>query len=289
MLLSGGFERPLKRLVALLDEAEHSTVDSTVDSQSAKRQFVFAAATMHASGKLTPGETLKLGFPNAVWLSGARLHKPPGQLAHVWREVSSEEDAAAVFDALSAQGSAEKTLVFVNTASSATRLAAELGARFDVARLAAYGAEQTSEERNAALSSFRSHAADSLAVLVCTDAAARGLDVPGVRHVIQAGFAQSAVDFLHRAGRACRLPGSSGTLTSLVAPGAQRLAAAVRGCVEAGEGAGEMEGAFSRKRSFSKKFKRYGPSRQGVPDPEKARAMAERRGARDERMAARRR
>ena len=35
-------------------------------------------------------------------------------------------------------------------------------------------------------------------VMVSTDAAARGIDIPNVTHVIQADFAASAVDFLHR-------------------------------------------------------------------------------------------
>ena len=35
-------------------------------------------------------------------------------------------------------------------------------------------------------------------VLVCTDAAARGLDIPAVSHIVQADFASTAVDFLHR-------------------------------------------------------------------------------------------
>jgi len=35
-------------------------------------------------------------------------------------------------------------------------------------------------------------------VLVCTDSAARGIDIPGVTHVVQADFAATAVDFLHR-------------------------------------------------------------------------------------------
>ena len=33
---------------------------------------------------------------------------------------------------------------------------------------------------------------------MCTDAAARGIDIPNVGHVVQADFAASAVDFLHR-------------------------------------------------------------------------------------------
>ena len=34
--------------------------------------------------------------------------------------------------------------------------------------------------------------------MVCTDAAARGLDIPDVRQVVQADFASSAIDYLHR-------------------------------------------------------------------------------------------
>ncbi len=42
-------------------------------------------------------------------------------------------------------------------------------------------------------------------VLVATDAAARGIDIPAVTHVVQADFAASAVDFLHRVrtGNSC--------------------------------------------------------------------------------------
>ena len=35
-------------------------------------------------------------------------------------------------------------------------------------------------------------------VMVCTDAAARGIDIPHITHVVQSSFAASAVDFLHR-------------------------------------------------------------------------------------------
>jgi len=45
-------------------------------------------------------------------------------------------------------------------------------------------------------------------VLVATDAAARGIDIPAVTHVVQADFAASAVDFLHRVrtGNSCVVP-----------------------------------------------------------------------------------
>lgn len=46
--------------------------------------------------------------------------------------------------------------------------------------------------------------AGEVAVVVCTDAAARGIDVTDVGHVVQAEFVAGAVDFLHRVGRTVR-------------------------------------------------------------------------------------
>ena len=56
-------------------------------------------------------------------------------------------------------------------------------------------------DRRAAL---RKMQASPSGVLVSTDAAARGLDLEGVRHIVQADFAENAVDFLHRIGRTAR-------------------------------------------------------------------------------------
>ena len=91
-------------------------------------------------------------------------------------------------------------------------------------------------------------------VLVCTDAAARGLDIPAVSHVVQAEFARTAVDFLHRAGRTARA-GQSGRVTSLYSVGGaeEALVSRVQAAVE--EGA-PMERCFSRRRSFRKRIKR---------------------------------
>lgn len=50
--------------------------------------------------------------------------------------------------------------------------------------------------------------------MVCTDAAARGLDIQDVTHVVQADFAPNAIDFIHRIGRTARA-GRSGKVTSL--------------------------------------------------------------------------
>eukprot|EP00951_Prasinocladus_malaysianus_P031957 scaffold309021_cov19-Prasinocladus_malaysianus.AAC.1 len=74
---------------------------------------------------------------------------------------------------------------------------------------------------------------DGGAVMICTDSAARGLDIPNVTHVIQAEFALSAVDFIHRAGRTARA-GAAGKLISLYTDDDAPLALAIRSAIESG-------------------------------------------------------
>ncbi|CAH1422702.1 unnamed protein product [Lactuca virosa] len=57
-----------------------------------------------------------------------------------------------------------------------------------------YHSESSLEERTRNLIDFK----EKGGVFVCTDAAPRGTEIPNVSHVIQAEFATSAVDFLHR-------------------------------------------------------------------------------------------
>ena len=140
-------------------------------------------------------------------------------------------------------------LVFTADAGSAEATAAaveECGAPVLV-----YHSKVPAARRAAALA--RAAAGEGV-VLVCTDGAARGLDLPHVTHVVQADFAPNAVDFLHRVGRTARA-GRAGAVTSLYSPESEPLVYAIRDAVEAGQ---PVEGAFSRNRSFSKKFKKYG-------------------------------
>ena len=102
-------------------------------------------------------------------------------------------------------------------------------------------------------------------MLACTDAAARGVDVPGVAHVVQAEFAGNAPEYLHRIGRTAARTGRRRLVTNLVGEKDEELVRAVRDCEARGV---PVEGAFSRKRSFRKKFKKYGESRDGAAEQE---------------------
>jgi len=88
-------------------------------------------------------------------------------------------------------------------------------------------------------------------ILVCTDIAARGLDVPEVDHVIMFDFPLNPIDYLHRAGRTARGMGEgsavNGLVSALVAKRDRVLAMAIEGAVQRGE---PLDGLTSRKSDY---------------------------------------
>ena len=70
------------------------------------------------------------------------------------------------------------------------------------------------QKREDAINQFKSKAVD---ILVATDVAGRGIDVPDVQHVVNYDMARSIEDYTHRIGRTGRA-GKSGIATSFVAP-----------------------------------------------------------------------
>ncbi|XP_062194765.1 DEAD-box ATP-dependent RNA helicase 22-like [Phragmites australis] len=220
---------------------------------SRSKQYVFVAATLPQSGKKTAGGVLKRMFPDAVWVSGTYLHRHNPRLERRWIEVAADTQVDALLDAVkyglkSEVHDPKRTMVFTNTVDAANSVS-DILRRVGIPCIL-YHRESTLEERANNLQSFR----EKGGVLVCTDAAARGLDVPMVAHVIQAEFAACAVDFLHRVGRTARA-GQSGIVTSLYTEANRDLVRAVR---QAEELAQPVERAFSRKRSFRNKLKKQG-------------------------------
>lgn len=263
-MLDVGYDRPAAQPHAPEDDIlqpSSSGRDSIPADRQFERQYVFVAATLPSEGKKSVANDLRRMFPELVWLAGNRLHQGLSTVTWAWRETTQETWKAALQDALSARaqprGQSERILVFAETVAAANGVANALEEVGTHALL--YHKSVSTADRAAALRTMSKHGG----VMVCTDAAARGIDIPNVTHVIQADFAASAVEFIHRVGRTAR-QGQVGQVTSLYSPDRKPLAEAVKAAVEADM---PVEGAFSRNRSFSKKFKKYGqyvPRGQGL-------------------------
>lgn len=103
-------------------------------------------------------------------------------------------------------------LIFCQTKALASDLASYLAVRgFPVACL--HGdKDQTAREE--ALNAFRNK---EIKVLVCTDVAARGLDIPEISHVVNFSLPRESDVYLHRVGRTAR-SGKGGRVYNLVSP-----------------------------------------------------------------------
>ena len=105
---------------------------------------------------------------------------------------------------------AEKMIVFTRTKRQAQRIADDLAERGFAA--APLHGDMAQVAREKALAKFRE---DKLKVLVCTDVAARGIDVRGVSHVVNYTCPEDDKTYVHRIGRTGRA-GASGTAITLV-------------------------------------------------------------------------
>src|SRR5207249_2754272 len=93
----------------------------------------------------------------------------------------------------------EQALVFTSTQRDADRLADRLA---DMGhKVASLHGAMPQGRRNRTLSALRR---GDLRVLVATDVAARGIDVPTISHVINYGLPMKAEDYVHRIGRTGR-------------------------------------------------------------------------------------
>ena len=106
----------------------------------------------------------------------------------------------------------ELALVFTRTKHGADKLTKKLDqAGFSAG---AIHGNKSQGQRNRALSDFKE---GKLRVLVATDVAARGIDIPDVRHVYNFELPNVADNYVHRIGRTARA-GRDGRAVSLCAP-----------------------------------------------------------------------
>ncbi|MGW6911436.1 DEAD/DEAH box helicase [Streptomyces sp. NPDC054940] len=214
--LAGQKKLNLKHIKALvLDEADEMLdlgflpdVEKIINMLPARRQTMLFSATM-------PGAVIGLARRYMSQPTHIRATAPDDEGAtvaniaqHVYRahNMDKPEMVARILQA-DGRGLA---MVFCRTKRTAADLADQLQQR-GFASGAVHG-DLGQGAREQALRAFRNGKVD---VLVCTDVAARGIDVEGVTHVINYQSPEEEKTYLHRIGRTGRA-GNTGTAITLV-------------------------------------------------------------------------
>lgn len=131
-----------------------------------------------------------------------------------------------------------QTMVFCNSLSAAKSICYQLKEQYSHVqeKIGVLHKQMLTAERADVLKKF---AAAETNVLVCTDIAQRGIDLPNCEHVINFDFRLNSIDYLHRAGRTARY-GEPGKVTSLVKKGDKALAKGIERSVQLGKPINEL-------------------------------------------------
>ncbi len=189
-MLDMGFLPALKRVVQVLPQQRQTLMFSATFSDEIKQlagQFQRSPKEVSVAPRNTIAETIQ----------------------HIVHPVDASRKRNLLIDFM-AQDSRRQTLVFARTKHGANKLAESLDAAGF--RSAAIHGNKSQAARTKALADFKS---GRVTVLVATDIAARGLDIPQLPVVINFDLPMVAEDYVHRIGRTGRA-GETGQAVSLV-------------------------------------------------------------------------
>ena len=170
------------------------------------RQTMMFSATMASGPEMIAREFLT--NPERVTVGGHKA-APPAQIRQSIYPVTLENKGPVLLEILK-RPEVESAIVFTRTKSRADRVAKMLQ-RANVRAVQIHG-DRSQSQRNAALAGFR---AKKFRVMVATDVASRGLDIPDVSHVINFDLPDETEGYIHRIGRTARM-GKAGEAISLV-------------------------------------------------------------------------
>ncbi|WP_342607563.1 ATP-dependent RNA helicase SrmB [Vibrio tritonius] len=197
----------------ILDEADRMLdmgFGPVVDRLSAecrwRKQTLLFSATLE--GKGVEGFTADL-LKEPVEVSAEPSRRERKKISQWYHRADSLEHKNALLKKILTEQS-EKAIVFVKTRERLAELRSELE-RSQILCSWIQG-EMPQDRRNNAISRFRN---GEITVLLATDVAARGIDIPDVSHVINYDMPRTADVYLHRIGRTARA-GKKGSAISLV-------------------------------------------------------------------------
>ncbi|MBH0168360.1 DEAD/DEAH box helicase [Fictibacillus sp. 18YEL24] len=195
----------------VIDEADHiieagfnGDVEQVIAATLKDRQLVFVSATINNK---TEDWSRKLAVAPVIVKVEKDLVK--SEVTHTFM-VSDYRDKVENLRKLIRHTPGIKAMVFINSSMKMDEFATKL--EYKKIKLGVLAGNSTKQDRQKVINDFKN---GKIPVLLTTDVATRGLDIPDVTHVVHFEMPEDVKQYVHRSGRTGRM-GKEGTVVSLV-------------------------------------------------------------------------
>jgi superfamily II DNA/RNA helicase len=221
----------------MLDAGFTVQIEKVMGFLAPKRQTLLFSATVSPNIARIAERYLK----DPVRISVSTSSAPAPNIKQDTMRVSDGAKYTSLLDSLNDRDGS--IIVFVKTKHGTEKMAKRLSKEGHSAD--AIHGDLKQNKRDRVIASFRNK---KYRILVATDVAARGLDIPHIEHVINYDLPQCAEDYVHRIGRTARA-GATGSALSFITPGDRAKWNAIERLLNPGSKSGSKPKRSPRKRT----------------------------------------